>query len=59
MKLPICQTKVLDLNKIIIKLNAENKNLLMANSISKEKREELVIKYKETTDKNTALMVMI
>ncbi|KAL5235835.1 hypothetical protein ACI65C_003245 [Semiaphis heraclei] len=39
-KLPNCQAKVLELNKIIIKLNADNKNLLMANSISKEKRLE-------------------
>lgn len=48
----------MELNKINIKLTTDNKNLLLANSISKEKREDLEKKYKDATDRNSALIVI-
>jgi len=39
-------------------LTTDKKNLLLANRLSMEKRVEIEKKYKETTEQNTALMVI-
>jgi len=48
-----------ELNKTINKLNTDKKNLSMIINVSKEKREEMEKKYKDSTDRYTDLMVII
>ncbi|XP_060876516.1 uveal autoantigen with coiled-coil domains and ankyrin repeats protein-like [Metopolophium dirhodum] len=57
-KLPKYQSKITEFNKEISMLTTDKKNLLLANRLSMEKRVEIEKKYKETTEQNTALIVV-